>query len=162
MSISNKFGYLVLNTGNKSEMAVGYCTLYGDMAGGISVLSDVYKTEVFALSKWINNYRHKEIIPHQIIEKPPSAELRPDQKDTDTLPEYEVLDKILKAYIEDQISPKDIRDMGYDYSMVNKVIRMVDLNEYKRRQSAPGLRVSSKAFGIGRRMPIVQRWTGHE
>ncbi len=162
MSVSNKFGYLVLNTGNKSEMAVGYCTLYGDMAGGVSILSDVYKTEVYAISRWINDQAGKEIIPKSIIDKAPSAELRPDQKDTDSLPDYGVLDGILKAYIEDQVSAKEIWGMGYNKQIVEKVVRMVDLNEYKRRQAAPGLRVSSKAFGVGRRMPIVQRWTGHE
>lgn len=162
MAISNKFGYLVLNTGNKSEMAVGYCTLYGDMAGGVSILSDVYKTEVYAISSWINKRAGKEIIPQTIIDKAPSAELRPDQKDTDSLPDYPMLDGILKAYIEDQISAKEIYEMGYDKQIVEKIVRMVDLNEYKRRQAAPGLRVSSKAFGVGRRMPIVQQWTGHE
>ncbi len=162
MSVSNKFGYLVLNTGNKSEMAVGYCTLYGDMAGGVSILSDVYKTEVYAISRWINEQAGKEIIPLSIIDKAPSAELRPDQKDIDSLPDYAILDGILKAYIEDQVSAKEICEMGYNKQIVEKVVRMVDLNEYKRRQAAPGLRVSSKAFGIGRRMPIVQQWTGHE
>jgi len=163
MSISNKFGYMVLNTGNKSEMAVGYCTLYGDMAGGVSVISDIYKTEVYDISRWLNSdYYKKEVIPETIINKAPSAELRPDQKDTDSLPEYELLDGILKAYIEEQRSQKEIISMGYDSEIVEKIVRMVDLNEYKRRQAAPGFRVSPKAFGIGRRMPIVQKWTGHE
>lgn len=162
MSVSNKFGYLVLNTGNKSEMAVGYCTLYGDMAGGVSILSDVYKTEVYSISRWINESSGKEIIPQSIIEKAPSAELRPNQKDTDSLPDYTLLDSILKAYIEDQLSAKEIIEQGYKKEIVEKVVKMVDRNEYKRRQAAPGLRVSSKAFGVGRRMPIVQQWTGHE
>ncbi len=160
MAISNKLGHMLLNTGNKSELAVGYCTLYGDMAGGLSILSDVYKTEVFAISRWVNDsYYGKEIIPWNTIEKPPSAELRPDQKDTDSLPEYDILDGILKAYIEDQLPAGMISELGFDIDQVRDVIRMVDRNEYKRRQSAPGLRVSSKAFGSGRRLPIVQRWT---
>jgi NAD+ synthetase len=163
MALSNKFGHLLLNTGNKSEMAVGYCTLYGDMAGGVSVLSDVYKTEVFEICRWLNeSYYQKEVVPEAIITKPPSAELRPDQKDTDSLPPYEILDGILMHYIEDQMQASDIIDLGFDKATVHRVIRMVDLNEYKRRQAAPGLRVSVKAFGYGRRMPIVQRWTGHE
>lgn len=160
MGISNKHGHMLLNTGNKSELAVGYCTLYGDMAGGLSMLSDVYKTEVFAISRWLNDvFYEKEVIPRSTIEKPPSAELRPDQKDTDSLPEYGILDGILKAYIEDQQSAEQITDSGFDAGTVRRVIRMVDTNEYKRRQAAPGLRVSSKAFGLGRRLPIVQRWT---
>jgi NAD+ synthase (glutamine-hydrolysing) len=163
MSISNKFGYMVLNTGNKSEMAVGYCTLYGDMAGGVSVISDIYKTEVYDISRWLNSdYYKKEVIPEAIINKAPSAELRPGQKDTDSLPEYDLLDGILKAYIEEQRSKREIISMGYDSELVEKIVRLVDLNEYKRRQAAPGFRVSPKAFGIGRRMPIVQKWTGHE
>ncbi|TVQ14547.1 MAG: NAD+ synthase, partial [Balneolaceae bacterium] len=154
MAMSNKFGYMLLNTGNKSEMAVGYCTLYGDMAGGLSVLSDIYKTEVFAISNWLNDiYFKKEVIPQSTITKPPSAELRPDQKDTDSLPEYEVLDRILKSYIEDQKSAREIVREGFDADTVKRVIRLVDLNEYKRRQAAPGLRASAKAFGIGRRLP---------
>lgn len=160
MSISNKFGYMVLNTGNKSELAVGYCTLYGDMAGGISVLSDLYKIEVFKMSCWLNESFYKqEMIPWSTINKPPSAELRPDQKDSDSLPEYEILDAILKFYIEEKQSVKNIVAKGYDKEIVKKVIRLVDNNEYKRRQAPPGLRISSKAFGIGRRIPIVQKWT---
>lgn len=160
MAVSNKFGHMLLNTGNKSELAVGYCTLYGDMAGGLSVLSDVYKTEVYAISRWVNEqYFKKEIIPWSTIEKPPSAELRPDQKDTDSLPGYDILDEILKAYIEDQLAAEQIAGAGFSGSQVREVIRMVDRNEYKRRQAAPGLRISSKAFGSGRRLPIVQRWT---
>lgn len=163
MALSNKFGHLLLNTGNKSEMAVGYCTLYGDMAGGVSVLSDVYKTEVFEMCRWLNEeFYGREIIPEAIITKPPSAELRPDQKDTDSLPPYDVLDAILLHYIEDQMQATEIIKAGYDEETVYRIIRMVDLNEYKRRQAAPGLRVSVKAFGYGRRLPIVQQWTGHE
>ncbi len=160
MAISNKFGHMLLNTGNKSELAVGYCTLYGDMAGGLSVLSDVYKTEVFAISRWLNEFFYKkEVIPRSTIEKPPSAELRPDQKDTDSLPDYDILDGILKAYIEDQIPAERITSEKFTPGQVNEVLCMVDRNEYKRRQAAPGLRVSSKAFGSGRRLPIVQQWT---
>ena len=160
MAISNKFGHMLLNTGNKSELAVGYCTLYGDMAGGLSILSDVYKTEVYAVSRWLNEaWFKKEVIPWNTINKPPSAELRPDQKDTDSLPEYVVLDGILKAYIEDQLPAEQIIGLGYPADEVIEIIRMVDRNEYKRRQAAPGLRITSKAFGMGRRLPIVQRWT---
>lgn len=160
MAISNKFGHVLLNTGNKSEMAVGYCTLYGDMAGGLSVLADVYKQEVFALCRWLNKYYYKkEVIPEAIITKPPSAELRPDQKDTDSLPEYEVLDSILKAYIEEQKMPSEIIGDDLSEEVVKRITRLVDQNEYKRRQAAPGLRVSPKAFGVGRRFPIVQGWT---
>jgi NAD+ synthetase len=144
-------------------MAVGYCTLYGDMAGGLSVLSDIYKTEVYAICNWLNEvYYKKEMIPVSTITKPPSAELRTGQKDSDSLPEYGVLDQLLKSYIEEQKSVRGIVKEGLDADTVKRVIRMVDLNEYKRRQAAPGLRVSAKAFGIGRRLPIVQRWTGHE
>lgn len=163
MAVSNKFGHMLLNTGNKSEMAVGYCTLYGDMAGGFSVISDVYKTEVFALCEWLNaHYYKQEVIPRAILEKPPSAELRPDQKDTDSLPEYSILDGILYRYIELQQSVRSIVDAGFDQQTVARITRMVDTNEYKRRQAPPGLRVSLKAFGYGRRLPIVQKWTGHE
>lgn len=163
MAISNKFGHMLLNTGNKSEMAVGYCTLYGDMAGGLSVISDLYKTEVFEMCRWINDeYYGEEVIPESIITKPPSAELRPDQKDSDSLPEYAILDEILALYIEDQIGADEIIARGFERSTVEKVIRLVDFTEYKRRQSPPGLRISSKAFGIGRRLPIVQDWTNQQ
>lgn len=160
MAISNKFGHILLNTGNKSEMAVGYCTLYGDMAGGLSVLSDVYKTEAYAMARWLNaEYYGREVIPQNIIEKAPSAELRPDQKDSDSLPDYELLDAVLYRYIELQQDAGQIsREFG-EAELVRKVVRMVDINEYKRRQAAPGLRVSIKAFGSGRRLPIVQQWT---
>ncbi len=156
MSLSNKFGYLLCTTGNKSEMAVGYATLYGDMCGALAVIGDVYKTQVYDLAKFIN--RNGEIIPEEIIEKPPSAELRPDQKDQDTLPPYEVLDEILKLYLEDSKEIKEITEIIGDKDLVYKVLRMVDLNEFKRKQAAPVLRVSKKAFGYGRRFPIVQGW----
>ncbi|SMO86116.1 NAD+ synthase [Gracilimonas mengyeensis] len=163
MALANKFGYMLLNTGNKSEMAVGYCTLYGDMAGGLSVISDVYKTEVFDICRWLNEeYYGEEIIPEAIITKPPSAELRPDQKDTDSLPAYEILDQILKNYIEDQKSREEIIALGIDEAVVDQVLRLVDVNEHKRFQAPPGLKVSAKAFGSGRRWPIVQQWTGQE
>jgi NAD+ synthase (glutamine-hydrolysing) len=156
MAVSNKFGHILLNTSNKSESAVGYGTLYGDMNGGLSVLGDVYKTRVYELSHYIN--RNKEIIPLNSILKPPSAELRPGQKDSDSLPEYEVLDQILHFYIEDQLSSEEIENKGFDKSLVLKVIQMVNRNEYKRFQTPPILRISSKAFGIGRRMPIVAKY----
>ncbi len=156
MAISNKFGNILLNTSNKSEAAVGYSTLYGDMIGGLSVLGDVYKTDVFKLAQYIN--RDKEIIPRNILDKPPSAELKPDQKDTDSLPPYELLDRILYRYIELRKSASEIMEDGYDKTIVNKIIRMVNMNEYKRFQTPPILRVSSKAFGIGRRMPLVAKY----
>lgn len=157
MALSNKFGSMVLSTGNKSEMAVGYCTLYGDMAGGLALLSDVPKTMVYALAELINQER--ELIPHQSIEKPPSAELRPNQKDLDTLPPYEVLDRILKSYIEDVKSPQEIAlHYGYDLELVRSIALRVDHNEYKRRQAPPGLKITSRAFGLGRPFPIVQKF----
>ena len=163
MAIANKFGYMLLNTGNKSEMAVGYCTLYGDMAGGLSVISDVYKTEVYDISRWLNeNYYGKEVIPQTILDKAPSAELRPDQKDSDSLPDYGTLDTILTYYLEEQRSREEIISSGIDEQIVDKTLRLVDLNEHKRFQAPPGLKVSAKAFGTGRRWPIVQQWTGQE
>lgn len=156
MAISNKFGHIVLNTSNKSEAAVGYGTLYGDMCGGLSVLGDVYKTEVFELARYIN--RESEIIPENSIVKPPSAELRPDQKDSDSLPDYDVLDKVLFEYIENRKGPKELVQMGLDESLVNRVLRMVNSSEYKRYQTPPILRISHKAFGMGRRMPIVAKY----
>ncbi|MEX2604588.1 MAG: NAD+ synthase [Gracilimonas sp.] len=163
MAMANKFGYMLLNTGNKSEMAVGYCTLYGDMAGGLSVISDVYKTEVFDICRWLNKeYYGEEIIPENIITKPPSAELRPDQKDSDTLPDYGTLDSILEYYIEEQRSREEIINLGINEELVDKVLRLVDLNEHKRFQAPPGIKVSAKAFGNGRRWPVVQQWTGQE
>ena len=156
MALSNKFGYILLNTSNKSEAAVGYGTLYGDMSGGLSVLGDVYKTEVFQLADHIN--RSKEIIPVNTIKKPPSAELRPNQKDSDFLPDYEILDKILYQYIELRKGPKELINQGFDEEIVKKTLKLVNTNEYKRYQAPPILRVSPKAFGIGRRMPIVAKY----
>jgi NAD+ synthase (glutamine-hydrolysing) len=157
MSLSNKYNHLLLTTGNKSELAVGYCTIYGDMCGGLAVISDLPKTRVFEVARWLN--RNGEVIPWNTIEKPPSAELRPDQKDEDTLPPYEVLDGILELYVEKQCSPEEIiENHGFEEEVVLWVQRQVDLNEWKRHQAAPGIRVTSKAFGIGRRIPIVQRF----
>jgi NAD+ synthase (glutamine-hydrolysing) len=156
MAISNKFGSLLLTTGNKSELAVGYCTLYGDMCGGLAVISDVYKTQVYALSRWIN--REREIIPRNTIDKAPSAELRPNQTDQDSLPPYDLLDAILKGYVEEGLSRADLMARGFDRDVVNDVVRKVDLNEYKRKQAAPGLKITSLAFGTGRRIPIVQKY----
>jgi NAD+ synthase (glutamine-hydrolysing) len=158
MALSNKFGHLVLSTGNKSELAVGYCTIYGDMAGGLAVISDVPKTMIYELARFINKKR--EIIPLSTIEKPPSAELRPNQKDQDTLPPYDVLDAILRLYVEENLSVAEIVAQGFDEATVRWVQRRVDLNEYKRAQAAPGLKVTSRAFGVGRRMPIAQRYVG--
>jgi NAD+ synthase/NAD+ synthase (glutamine-hydrolysing) len=158
MALSNKFGSLVLSTGNKSELAVGYCTLYGDMAGGLAVLSDIPKTMVYRLSALVN--RNRPVIPQSVFDKPPSAELRPNQKDSDSLPPYDVLDNILKAYIEDNETPRQIAERcRLDLNLVRGVAARVDGNEYKRQQAAPGLKITSKAFGIGRRFPIAQRYT---
>ncbi len=157
MALSNKFGSMVLSTGNKSENAVGYCTLYGDMAGGLAVISDVPKMMVYAFAEYIN--RERELIPHSTIAKPPSAELRPDQKDTDSLPPYEVLDRILKAYIEEVKAPEQIAaELGFDLKLVRNIAALVDRNEYKRKQAAPGLKITSRAFGFGRPFPIAQRF----
>jgi NAD+ synthetase len=182
MALSNKFGHLVLSTGNKSELAVGYCTLYGDMAGGLAVISDIPKTMIYELARWINSDYAQwaievnrpylaapgtggssdpprgEIIPKPTIEKPPSAELKPDQKDQDTLPEYKILDEILQLYVEENLSARDIISRGFEEKTVRWVQRRVDLNEYKREQAAPGLKVTSRAFGIGRKMPIAQKY----
>jgi len=164
MALSNKFGHLVLSTGNKSELAVGYCTIYGDMAGGLAVISDVPKTMIYELARFINSEASRagkgEIIPASTIEKPPSAELRPNQKDQDTLPPYDVLDAILRLYVEDNLSAAEITAQGFDEKTVRWIQRRVDLNEYKRAQAAPGLKVTSRAFGVGRRMPIAQRYVG--
>lgn len=156
MAIANKFGYVLLNTSNKSELATGYGTLYGDMAGGLGVLGDCYKMQIYELARFIN--REKEIIPVNIIEKAPSAELRPDQKDSDSLPEYNVLDKILYQYIERTQGPDQIKKMGYDASLVDRILKMVNQNEYKRNQFCPIIRISPKAFGVGRRLPIVAKY----
>lgn len=158
MGLSNKFGNLVLSTGNKSELAVGYCTLYGDMVGGFAILKDVYKTIVFELAKYRNSISDKPVIPERVITRPPSAELRPDQKDQDSLPPYDVLDAILYAYIEEDMSQDDIIAKGFDAEIVAKVIRLVDFNEYKRRQGAIGPRISSRAFSRERRYPIINGW----
>ncbi|MDX9697671.1 MAG: NAD+ synthase, partial [Bacteroidales bacterium] len=157
MALSNKFGHILINTSNKSESAVGYSTLYGDMAGGISILGDVYKSDVYKLAHYIN--REKEIIPNNSIIKPPSAELRPDQKDSDSLPEYEILDKVLFEYIELQKTFDEIVADGREKSLVERIIKLVDSNEYKRYQAPPILRISSKAFGAGRRMPLVAKYS---
>ncbi|KXO83950.1 NAD+ synthase [Acinetobacter venetianus] len=162
MGLSNKFGNLVLSTGNKSEISVGYCTLYGDMVGGFSVLKDVYKTIVFELAKYRNTLDETPVIPERVITRPPSAELRPDQKDQDSLPAYDVLDAILYAYIEEDLSQADIIAKGYEAAVVEKVIRLVDRNEYKRRQGAIGPRISSRAFSRERRYPIVNGWTAND
>jgi NAD+ synthetase len=164
MALSNKFGHLLLTTGNKSELAVGYCTMYGDMAGGLAVISDVPKTMVYELVRWINSDyasrggRRREIIPRSTIEKAPSAELKPNQTDQDVLPPYEILDEILRLYVEENLSARDIITRGFDEKTVRWVQRRVDLNEYKREQAAPGLKVTSLAFGVGRRMPIAQKY----
>jgi NAD+ synthetase len=154
MALSNKFGHLVLSTGNKSELAVGYCTIYGDMCGGLAVISDLPKTWVYRVSEWIN--RNGEVIPLDTLQKPPSAELKHDQRDQDTLPPYEVLDPILQLYVEEERSVEEIVQAGFEESVVRWVQRRVDLNEYKRAQAAPGLKVTSRAFGGGRRMPLAQ------
>jgi NAD+ synthetase len=157
MALSNKFGHLLLTTGNKSEMAVGYCTLYGDMNGGLAVIADVPKTMIYELARYIN--RNTEVIPQASITKPPSAELRPNQTDQDTLPPYDILDAILTRYIEENKSAVEIvAETGYEEKLVREIIRKMDLNEYKRKQAPPCLRVTTKAFGIGRRVPIAQRY----
>jgi NAD+ synthetase len=164
MALSNKFGHLLLTTGNKSELAVGYCTIYGDMAGGLAVISDVPKTMVYQLARWINSDygsragRKGEVIPRSTIDKPPSAELKPNQTDQDTLPPYDILDEILRLYVEENLSARDIITHGFDEKTVRWVQRRIDLNEYKREQAAPGLKVTTRAFGLGRRMPIAQKY----
>lgn len=158
MALSNKLGYIVLSTGNKSELAMGYSTLYGDMCGGLGVISDMPKMQIYALSKWIN--RDKEVIPWNTIQKPPSAELRPNQKDSDSLPDYQIVDNVLQDYVEDYMSPDEIaRKHGYSIALVHDLIRRIHRAEYKRRQSPPGLRVTDKAFSVGRRFPIVQKFS---
>lgn len=156
MAMSNKFGSLLLTTGNKSELAVGYCTLYGDMCGGLAVISDVPKTLVYRLARWIN--RNREIIPESSISKPPSAELRPNQTDQDSLPPYVILDAILEAYVVEDRSPASIVAAGFDEAHVRRVVHLIDFSEYKRRQAAPGLKVTTRAFGVGRRLPVAQKW----
>ena len=163
MAVANKLGYILLNTSNKSELATGYGTLYGDMAGGLSVLGDVYKMQVFALAKYINREKRnlpagRQVIPSNIIIKAPSAELRPDQKDSDSLPEYDTLDRVLYEYIELRNGPKEIKAKGYDSALVDRVLKLVNTNEYKRKQFCPILRISCKAFGVGRRLPVVAKY----
>ena len=158
MAFSNKFNHLLLTTGNKSEIAVGYCTLYGDMCGGLAVISDVPKTTVWELSRWINTRAGRELIPVSSIDKVPSAELRPNQTDQDSLPPYDVLDAILQRYVEEEQSAATIIEAGFDPATVVRVIKLTDRSEYKRRQAAPGLKVTSRAFGFGRRMPIAQNY----
>jgi NAD+ synthetase len=158
MAFSNRYNHLLLTTGNKSEIAVGYCTLYGDMCGGLAVISDLPKTRVWELSRWINQQAGRELIPTSTIEKVPSAELRPNQTDQDSLPPYEVLDAIMDWYVEEELGTQEIIEKGFDAATVQKVIRLIDRSEYKRRQAAPGLKVTSRAFGFGRRMPIAQRY----
>ena len=160
MALSNKFGYLVLTTGNKSEMACGYATLYGDMAGGFAVIKDVPKTLVYELARYRNQKAGREIIPQSVLEKPPSAELRPDQKDTDTLPPYEILDPILKRYVEEDESLESLVSMGFEEELVRRVVNLVDRNEYKRRQAPPGIKITPRAFGKDRRLPITNRYRG--
>jgi len=156
MAMANKFGYILLNTSNKSELATGYGTLYGDMAGGLGVLGDCYKLQVYSLANYIN--RNKEIIPQNIVTKAPSAELRPGQKDADSLPDYAILDKILFQYIERRLGPKEIKAQGFDADLVDRILKMVNMNEYKRNQFCPIIRISPKAFGVGRRVPIVGKY----
>ena len=158
MAMSNKFGALLLTTGNKSEIAVGYCTLYGDMCGGLAVISDLPKMKVYALARHMNTVAGRELIPVNTIEKPPSAELRPEQKDEDSLPPYPVLDGILRLYVEEGLSRAEIVDKGYEQAVIDDIVRKVDLNEYKRKQAAPGLKTTPLAFGVGRRIPIVQKY----
>lgn len=160
MALSNKFGALLLTTGNKSEVAVGYCTLYGDMCGGLAVISDLFKTQVYALCRWINEQAGRDVIPRNTIEKPPSAELRPGQVDQDSLPPYDVLDALLLGYIEEGLSRAELVAKGLPEPMVRDICRKVDLNEYKRKQAAPGLKITPLAFGVGRRIPIVQKYVG--
>ncbi|MBI4495099.1 MAG: NAD(+) synthase, partial [Chloroflexi bacterium] len=158
MALSNKFGWLVLTTGNKSEMATGYATLYGDMAGGFAVIKDVPKTLVYEVARYRNTLGPRPPVPQSVLEKPPSAELRPDQRDQDSLPPYEVLDPILRAYVEEDRSYQEIVALGFDPATVQRVIRMVDLSEYKRRQAPPGVKITPRAFGRDRRLPITNRY----
>lgn len=161
MALSNKFGYLLLSTGNKSELALGYCTLYGDMAGGLAVINDVSKTQVYELARFVN--RHQEVIPQSTLDKPPSAELRPNQKDSDTLPSYEMIDAVLQAYVEEFLSAEEIaKRYGFARDIVEDLIRRIHAAEYKRRQATPGIRISKKAFRVGHRYPIVQGWARHQ
>jgi NAD+ synthase (glutamine-hydrolysing) len=161
MAFSNKFGWLVLTTGNKSEMSVGYATLYGDMAGGFAVIKDVPKTLVYYVCKWKNSMGEKAVIPGRVLWKEPTAELKPDQRDTDSLPPYQILDPVLKAYIEDDLSFEEILKLGCDEACTKKVINMVDRSEYKRRQSPPGIKITARAFGRDRRFPITNGYRSY-
>jgi NAD+ synthase (glutamine-hydrolysing) len=158
MALSNKFGWMVLTTGNKSEVSVGYMTLYGDMAGGFAVIKDVPKTLVYELARWRNDQEDGPVIPERVLARPPSAELRPDQEDTDSLPPYGVLDPMLEAYVEQDVGLEGMVSLGYEESLVRDVIEMVDANEYKRRQAPPGVRITSRAFGKDRRLPITNKF----
>jgi NAD+ synthase (glutamine-hydrolysing) len=158
MALSNRFGWLVLTTGNKSEVAVGYCTLYGDTAGGFAVIKDVPKTLVYELSEHVNHKAGTAVIPRSVIERPPTAELRPNQKDEDSLPPYATLDPILRAYVEEDKAPDEIAELGFDLARVREVVRLVDRSEYKRRQAPPGVKITPKAFGRDRRLPITNRY----
>ncbi|HEX3000003.1 MAG TPA: NAD(+) synthase, partial [Armatimonadota bacterium] len=158
MALSNKFGWLVLTTGNKSEIATGYCTLYGDMAGGFAVIKDVPKTMVYRICRLINDRAGREVIPESILDRPPTAELRPDQKDSDSLPPYEILDPILKFYVEDELGVDEIAAKGFDRDTVRRVVRLCDISEYKRRQAPPGVKITPRAFGRDRRLPITNRF----
>ena len=160
MALSNKFGWMVLTTGNKSELAVGYFTLYGDSVGAYAPIRDVFKTSVYALCEYVNVRAGHEIIPRSTITKPPSAELRPDQRDDQSLPPYDVLDPILELYVEQDLTAAEIAAMGFDATLVERIARLVDVNEYKRRQGPPGVRVSTKAFGKDRRMPMTNGYRG--
>jgi NAD+ synthase (glutamine-hydrolysing) len=160
MALSNEFGWMVLTTGNKSELAVGYFTIYGDSVGGYAVIKDVFKLQVYALCRYVNERAGREVVPESVITKPPSAELRPDQRDDQSLPPYEVLDPILELYVEGDRSAAEIIEAGHDPDIVRRVTRLVDLAEYKRRQSPPGVRVSTKAFGRDRRLPITNGYRG--
>jgi len=158
MALSNKFGFLVLTTGNKSEMAVGYATIYGDMAGGFSVIKDLPKGIVYEICHHINMKHGYDLIPDSVLTKPPSAELRPNQKDSDTLPDYDILDAILEKYIEEDLGIEEILNIGFDPDTVAEILKLVDINEYKRRQSAPGIKITSRNFGRDRRMPISNKY----
>jgi NAD+ synthase (glutamine-hydrolysing) len=160
MALSNKFGWMVLTTGNKSETAVGYFTLYGDSVGGYAVIKDLFKTKVYELCEFINSKSQREVISRAIIDKAPSAELRPDQRDDQSLPPYDVLDSILELYVENDQTAQEIIARGFDADLVKRISRLVDVNEYKRRQGAPGVRVSTKAFGKDRRLPITNKYSG--
>jgi len=160
MALSNKFGWMVLTTGNKSEMAVGYFTIYGDSVGGYAVIKDVFKTDVFALSRFVNKRAGAEVIPESVLTKPPSAELRPDQRDDQSLPPYDVLDAVLEMYVERDMTAAEIIEIGLPSDIVRRIARLVDINEYKRRQCPPGVRVTEKAFGKDRRLPITNGYRG--